>query len=208
LNDGRLAVIAIGENPVFIYIQSITNTLKIPYISIKWDTLEEEHTILSLAAAYQSDIYENNDSQILINQINVHPPAYKLMKAIIDLIDHYKWEYVTILYSESSGLDRIEDLIRLPRKSLNDNKLRLQVRQLSSDIEKWIYVIKDVKLSGSSHIIVDIPTKYLSIFINQAEEVGLMTSYFHFMFTSMDLSILGEYIVSLYFKFVDLNEFN
>jgi hypothetical protein len=170
------------------YIQSITNTLKIPYISIKWDTLEEEHTILSLAAAYQSN---NDNDSILINQINVHPPAYKLMKAIIDLIDHYKWEYVTILYSESSGLDRIEDLIRLPRKSLNDNKLRLQVRQLSSDIEKWIYVIKDVKLSGSSHIIVDIPTKYLSTFISQAEEVGLMTSYFHFMFTSMDLSILG-----------------
>ena len=119
------------------------------------------------------------------NIINIHPPANKLMKAVIDLIEYYKWEYVTILYQESTGISRIEDLIKLPRRPplrpssrsastqpppihLNlNNKVKLQVRQLSSDVRKWINLIKDVKLSGSSHIIVDIQTKYLNKFLEQ-----------------------------------------
>jgi hypothetical protein len=131
------------------------------------------------------------------------------MRGIIDLINYYKWEYVTILYQESNGLNRIEDLIKLSRKigtgslgstsssssssssyTNNNAKFRVQVRQLSSDVSKWIYLIKDVKLSGSSHIIVDIQTKYLNKFLEQAEQVGLMTAYFHFIFTSLDLSVL------------------
>jgi hypothetical protein len=161
LAEGRIAIIAIGENPAFMHIHAIADSLKVPYISIKWDSLEEENAII--AAATQASA----DGERQINQVNIHPPAYKLMKAVIDLIDYYKWEYVTILYQESTGLDRIEDLIRLPRRSINDNKLRLQVRQLSSDINKWIYLIKDVKLSGSSHIIVDIQTRYLNKFLEQ-----------------------------------------
>lgn len=123
------------------------------------------------------------------------------MKAIIDLIEYYKWEYVTILYQETTGIERIEDLVRMQREyghqsysnpygQNQQNKLRIQVRQLSKDVEKWIYLIKDVKLGSSSHIIVDIQTKYLNNFLQQAEEVGLMTAYFHFIFTSLDIAIL------------------
>jgi hypothetical protein len=148
------------------HIHAIADSLKVPYISIKWDSLEEENAIIAAATQTSSDGERGQ-----INQVNIHPPAYKLMKAIIDLIDYYKWEYVTILYQESTGLDRIEDLIRLPRRSINDNKLRLQVRQLSSDINKWIYLIKDVKLSGSSHIIVDIQTRYLNKFLEQVSRL-------------------------------------
>ena len=97
--------------------------------------------------------------------MNIFPPANKHIEAIIDLINHYKWEFVTILYQESLGPNRVEELIRLPSSLFNENKFRLQVRQLSTDIDKWIYLIKDVKLSGSSHIIVDIENKYLNRFL-------------------------------------------
>lgn len=105
---------------------------------------------------------------------------------MIDLIEYYKWEYVTILYQESTGLSRIEDLIKLPRRPpqlrspnrtnmavhLNlNNKVKLQVRQLSSDVRKWINLIKDVKLSGSSHIIVDIQTRHLNKFLEQVSDL-------------------------------------
>lgn len=117
--------------------------------------------------------WENNREVIQTNEefvefqsnLNIHPPANKLIAATIDVISYYKWEFVTILYQESLGPDRIEDLIRLPSNLFNENKFRLQVRQLSSDVDKWIYLIKDVKLSGSSHIIVDIESKYLNKFL-------------------------------------------
>ena len=155
-------------------IYSVTKALKIPYISIKWENLEDEYEL-------DYKLYQALNSQIPpSHRINIHPPANKLMKGIIDLINYYKWEYVTILYQESNGLNRIEDLIKLTRKLGSGNqglnmigntspKIRVQVRQLSSDINKWIYLIKDVKLSGSSHIIVDIQTKYLNKFLEQVE---------------------------------------
>ena len=174
LSDGRIAVITIGESPVFLQIYSVTRSLQIPYISIKWE---------SQGAEEQNQSSKINDAleqvAFLSHQINLHPPASKLMRGITDLINYYKWEYVTILYQESNGLNRIEDLIKLSRRmgqnqngqgsGVGNSKMRVQVRQLSSDINKWIFLIKDVKLSGSSHIIVDIQTKYLNKFLEQVK---------------------------------------
>ena len=198
--EGRIAVLGIGENPVFTHLHGIADSLNVPFISINWDSLEDENEIIALTTRmnrkekffkyansrknqtdstdyeYSSDSMEQMKRELLsdkepmkdtINQINIHPPAKKLMKAIIDLIDHYKWEYVTLLYHESIGLDRIEDLIRLERKVIahDDHLVRLQVRQLSKDASDWIYLLKMIKLSGSCHIIVDIQAKFLNLFI-------------------------------------------
>ena len=161
LNDGRIAVLAIGSHSVFLHLHSIADSLKIPYIAIKWESLNEENSLVERTNSWRDEASQ-------INQVNIHPPAHSLMKAIIDLIFYYKWDFVTILFQESTGLGRIEDLIRLPKpKSGTDGEIRIQIRQLSSDVNKWIYLIKDVKLSGSSYFIVDIETKNMNKFIEQ-----------------------------------------
>ena len=185
MSDGRIAIIAIGSSPVFAHIQGLANALKVPYISIKWDSLKEEKQIYSSANSLIADEEETH-----LNQINIHPPSHRLLKAIIDLIEYYRWDYITLLFQESTGLDRLEELIRLPRRKQDEPKFRIQIRQLGPNVDEWIYLIKDLKLSGSSHIIVDIETKNMNKFLKQAEEVGLMTAYFHFIFTNLDLSIL------------------
>ena len=214
MNEGRIAIIAIGNSPVFLHLYSIADSLSIPYISIKWESLEEENSIIARAnmlfsGSYNHDKESDYDEDTKINQINIHPPANTLMNAIIDLVHFYKWEYVTILFQESTGLGRIEDLIRMPSKTSSgiDTKIRLQIRQLGTDVDKWIYLIKDVKLSGSCHIIVDIQTKYLDTFLEQANEVGLMTTYFHFMFTTLDLSEL-DYVPSANITALQMFEIN
>ena len=119
--------------------------------------------------------YSNEQDEVKRSQIiHMHPPVFKLMKSIIDLINYYKWDLVTILYQESYGFDRIQNLINLPnsRKGAN-SKYRIRVRQLSSNINEWIYLIKDVKSSGTSHIIVDIETKYLNEFIKQVRRSSI-----------------------------------
>ncbi|CAF0769478.1 unnamed protein product [Brachionus calyciflorus] len=195
LDEGRIALLGIGESSIFKYLQSISSSLKVPYIAIKWENLDEENKILEKLLD-DSDEESKTES----NLINMHPPAHKIVKSMIDLIDFYKWDYITILFQESAGLGRIQDLIKLNVRKYFKNrngqaynvnsKFRVQVRQLSKDISEWIYLIKDVKLSGSSHIIVDLNKKYLNLFLEKAEEVGLMTSYFHFMFTTLDLAFL------------------
>ncbi len=111
------------------------------------------------------DIDENTNKF----SVNMHTPSSKIMNAIVDLIDYYKWEFVTILFQESLGLEHIQNLIRIP-SVINIEKLsRTNVRQLSGDINEWGYLLKDIKLSGSSHIIVDIETKYINEFIRQVK---------------------------------------
>lgn len=156
----------------------------------------------------------NQKYKLKSNKINIHPPANKLIKAYIDFIDLYKWEYVTILFQESTGLSRLDDFLKIPKnlsvlsefsnQNILNNKFRVIVKQLSSDQSLWLDLINEVKLSGSSHVIVDLSTKYLNKFLEivlvfflnkkqikikfKAEDAGLMTTYFHFLFTSLDLA--------------------
>jgi hypothetical protein len=177
------------------------------------DSLEDSNSILSFSSILKNEFNEviivndanseskNNLMNSLnmknnqkttsneITQINLYPPAHKLMRAVLDLVTHYNWDYVTILFQEFDSLSRIEDLIRLQRKTRNE-KLRLTVKQLGPDVKKWVYLLKEIKLSGSSHIIVDIQARHLNKFFEIADEVDLTTSYFHFLFTSFDLSAL------------------
>jgi hypothetical protein len=167
LSEGRIAILVIGSHPVFLHLHAIADSLHIPYIAIKWESLSEENSIISRVTSHVDDITD-------INQINIHPPAHSLVNAIIDLIFHFKWEFVTVLFQESTGLGRIDDLVKIhttKRGSLSD--IRIQVRQLDNDVNKWIYLIKDVKLSGSSHFIVDIQTKYINKFIEYVNKFFL-----------------------------------
>jgi hypothetical protein len=86
-------VLTIGNSRVFELAKLISNSLNIPYLTIKSDT--------------NTDPTENNDDKY---ELNMHPPTSKIMEAIIDLINHYKWKFITVFYQEPS---RIEDLIRL-----------------------------------------------------------------------------------------------
>ena len=46
---------------------------------------------------------------------------------------------------------------------------RVRVRQLGADVTKWTQLIRDLKASGTSHIIVDIETQYMNEFIRQVK---------------------------------------
>ena len=140
ISEGRVAVLGIGDTTVLSHIHLITSSLKIPYLSIKWNGFNEEQMTLDKVEM---------DPNIELNEIALYPPTKLITQSITDLINHYGWEHVTILYQESTGLEKIEDLIRLPFKSTS-SKLRMHVKQLSVDSEQWIYSLKDVKLSGSS----------------------------------------------------------
>ncbi len=185
INEERIAIIAIGNCPVFLHLNGIANSLQIPFISIKWESMDEEISTLT-----NNNFYDETNSNPI--KLNIHPSPSKLTDAITDLIDYYKWEQITILYQESTGLNRIENLLKLSPKINNaeNSKFRIILKQLSLNTNDWQYILKETKKSGSSHIIVDVETKNLNLFLKIAEELGLMTSYFHFMFTTLDLSIL------------------
>jgi len=162
LSEGRIAIIAVGESRVFSHLHTIMTPLKIPFIFIKWNTLEEEELLIDKIndLAHDDELYLDENYQL-----NMHPSANHFLKAVVDLIAHYKWQNVVVLYHEERGFDHIMELVDLPRRW--PTKLDVRLRGLSADVESWIFLLKDVRLSGSSHIIVDVQTKYLNKFLQQ-----------------------------------------
>ncbi len=134
-------MLTIGNSRVFELAKLISNSLNIPYLTIKSDT--------------NTDPTVNNDDKY---ELNIHPPINKLINAIIDLMDHYKWTYVTVLYQEPS---RIEDLIRLNGNS----KHRLIFKYLSSNFSDWAVIMKEIKSSACFHIIIDVETDLINQFL-------------------------------------------
>ena len=114
-------------------------------------------------------IKPENSNRIL----HMHPGGYKLIPCLKDLINYYKWEYVTILYHEGNNFNGLQDLIKLDGQISFNKKFnfRIRVRQLSSDITKWKALFENVRTSGSSHIVVDIQTKYMHEFIQQVSSI-------------------------------------
>ena len=160
-NDGRIAVIGIGNSQTLEHIKAISNSLDVPFIKINWNKYDDEYSKLK-------DNETSEESLDNSQEINLHPSSIKITEAIIDLVYHYNWEYITILYQESIGLDRIQHLLNIPRlRTPFSDKYRVDVRQLSKDTSSWIYLLKDIKLKGSSHIIVDIEPYYLNQFVRQ-----------------------------------------
>ncbi len=134
-------MLTIGNSRVFELAKLISNSLNIPYLTIKSDT--------------NTDPTVNNDDKY---ELNMHPPISKIMEAIIDLMDHYKWTSIAILYQEPS---RIEDLVRVSGNS----KYRLMFKQLTAKPNEWSNVIKEIKEDGFFHIVIDIETDLINQFL-------------------------------------------
>lgn len=92
LEDGRIAVIGIGESAVFNHINSVCASLQIPYLAVKWDSVDDDTDVnetssddtTALPPLSQSTSPNSPIDQALHrpqdNIINIHPPANKLMK--------------------------------------------------------------------------------------------------------------------------------
>lgn len=164
ISQGRIAVVAIGNSPTFQILQLISTNLNIPYLTVR-NLFDEEAKVHRDEASTNT----NTDTNYVPHKvISMYPPGHKLVQSLTDLIKHYKWKYVTVLYQESYGFERIQNLIKTTNMNQDDpHTFKVRVRQLSKDISQWVYVIKDIKSSGTSHIVVDIEPQLLNEFINQ-----------------------------------------
>ena len=119
--------------------------MDIPYISINPDVA--------------SSMFKQNRDKF---ELNLHPSVNKLLSAIVDLVKYYKWTFVTVLFQEPN---RIEDLIKYAGIEFYENKLHFQFKLISPKSNEWLHLIKEVKSSGSSHIIIDLESKLINKFL-------------------------------------------
>ncbi|KAJ1151843.1 hypothetical protein NDU88_004622 [Pleurodeles waltl] len=147
-------------------VQSICNALGVPHIQTRW----------------KHQVSDNRDSFF----VSLYPDFSSLSRAILDLVQFFKWKTVTIAYDDSTGLIRLQELIKAPSRY----NLRLKIRQLPMETKDAKPLLKEMKRGKEFHVIFDCSHDMAAGILKQALAMGMMTEYYHYIFTTLDLFLL------------------
>lgn len=113
----------------------------------------------------------------------MHPPKDQLNNIIIDLINNYNWSFVIVIYQEP---DRIIDLVNYSNEYYK-HRIRFQFQLFEHDISTWPNLIKDIKTSGSQHIVIDLETSFIDYFL---KIVNIVLKNMHLGFKKVHATIM------------------
>uniref|UniRef100_A0A3P9NHQ0 Glutamate ionotropic receptor kainate type subunit 2 n=1 Tax=Poecilia reticulata TaxID=8081 RepID=A0A3P9NHQ0_POERE len=149
-------------------VQSICNALGVPHIQTKW----------------KHQVSDNRDSYY----VSLYPDFSSLSRAILDLVHFFKWRTVTVVYDDSTGLIRLQELIKAPSRY----NIRLKIRQLPTETKDAKPLLKEMKKAKEFHVIFDCGHEMAAWILKQALAMGMMTEYYHYIFTTLaqTLSVL------------------
>ncbi|XP_036071153.1 glutamate receptor ionotropic, kainate 1 isoform X6 [Oryzias melastigma] len=163
---GVVAVFGPSHSSSVSAVQSICNALEVPHIQTRW-----KHPSVN-----------NKDTFF----INLFPEYTAIARAILDVVTFFKWKKLTVIYEDSTGLMRMQELIKAPAK-LN---LKIKIRQLTPGNQDARPLLKELKKDKEFFIIFDCSYRMASELLMQLSSMGMMTEYYHFFFTTLDLFAL------------------
>ncbi|MGH0164537.1 UNVERIFIED_CONTAM: hypothetical protein FKN15_060058 [Acipenser sinensis] len=165
LSLGVVAIFGPSHSSSSNAVQSICNALEVPHIQVRW----KHHPM------------DNRDTFYA----NLYPDYSSLSLAILDLVQFLKWKTATVVYDDSTGLIRLQELIMAPSRY----NIRLKIRQLPLDDDARP-LLKEMKRSREFRIIFDCSHTMAAQILKQALAMGMMTEYYHYIFTTLDLYAL------------------
>ncbi|XP_074161279.1 glutamate receptor ionotropic, kainate 3 isoform X4 [Sminthopsis crassicaudata] len=163
---GVVAIFGPSQGSCTNAVQSICNALEVPHIQLRW----KHHPL------------DNKDTFY----VNLYPDYASLSHAILDLVQYLKWRSATVVYDDSTGLIRLQELIMAPSRY----NIRLKIRQLPIDSDDSRPLLKEMKRGREFRIIFDCSHTMAAQILKQAMAMGMMTEYYHFIFTTLDLYAL------------------
>ncbi|XP_043928679.1 glutamate receptor ionotropic, kainate 1 isoform X2 [Protopterus annectens] len=147
-------------------VQSICNALEVPHIQTRW-----KHPAV-----------DNKDSF----HINLFPDYAAISKAILDLVLYFNWRIVTVVYEDSTSLIRLQELIKAPSR----HNIKVKIRQLPSGNKDVRPLLKEMKKGKEFYVIFDCNYDVAAEILKQILSMGMMTEYYHYFFTTLDLFAL------------------
>uniref|UniRef100_A0A670I0Z0 Glutamate receptor n=1 Tax=Podarcis muralis TaxID=64176 RepID=A0A670I0Z0_PODMU len=112
-------------------VQSICNALEVPHIQTRW-----KHPTV-----------DNKDSFY----INLYPDYAAISRAVLDLVLYYNWKIITVVYEDSTGLIRLQELIKAPSRY----NIKIKIRQLPSGNKDARPLLKEMKKGKEFYVIFD-----------------------------------------------------
>ncbi|XP_031153325.1 glutamate receptor ionotropic, kainate 1 isoform X1 [Sander lucioperca] len=144
-------------------VQSICNALEVPHIQTRW-----KHPSV-----------DNKDSFF----INLYPEYTSISRAVLDIVQYYKWKTVTVVYEDATGLIRLQELIKAPSRY----SIKIKIRQLPTGSKDARPLLKEMKKGKEFYVIFDCSYQTSADVLKQILSMGMMTEYYHFFFTTLDL---------------------
>uniref|UniRef100_A0AAQ5Z6J5 Glutamate receptor n=1 Tax=Amphiprion ocellaris TaxID=80972 RepID=A0AAQ5Z6J5_AMPOC len=112
-------------------VQSICNALEVPHIQTRW-----KHPSV-----------DNKDSFY----INLYPEYASISRAVLDIVQFYKWKTVTVVYEDATGLIRLQELIKAPSRY----SIKIKIRQLPTGSKDARPLLKEMKKGKEFYVIFD-----------------------------------------------------
>ncbi|XP_041114644.1 LOW QUALITY PROTEIN: glutamate receptor ionotropic, kainate 1-like [Polyodon spathula] len=147
-------------------VQSICNALEVPHIQTRW-----KHPAV-----------DNKDTFY----INLYPDYVSISRAILDIVQYYKWKTVTVVYEDGTGLIRLQELIKAPSRY----NIKIKIRQLPTMSKDARPLLKEMKKGKEFFVIFDCTHQTTAEVLKQILSMGMMTEYYHYFFTTLDLFAL------------------
>ncbi|CAG5028264.1 unnamed protein product [Parnassius apollo] len=160
LRSGVAAIFGPQSAPAAAHVQSICDTMELPHLETRWDYRTRRESCL----------------------VNLYPHPAALSRAYVDLVRAWGWKSFTIIYENSDGLVRLQELL----KAHGPSELPVAVRQLP-DSHDYRPLLKQIKNSAESHIVLDCTTERIRDVLQQAQQIGMMSDYHSYLITSLDL---------------------
>jgi len=148
------------------HMKAVSKALKVPFMQTRWE--------------YVADRPEFS--------FNVRPHPRLVGKALADFIKKIGWKSLIILYETEEGLVRLQELLRLPQKFEGD--IKITVKKLTPGTTDYRPLLKEIKISTETHIVLDCEYNKIEIILKQADKLGLLTPYHNYLVTSLDLDKL------------------
>ncbi|XP_017346423.1 glutamate receptor ionotropic, kainate 1 [Ictalurus punctatus] len=166
LSLGVAAVFGPSHSSSVSAVQSICNALEVPHIQTRW-----KHPSL-----------DNRDSFY----VNLHPEYASISQAVLDIVHLYKWKSVTVVYEDATGLIRLQELIKAPSRY----SIKIKIRQLPMGNRDARPLLKEMKRGKEFCVIFDCSYQTTAEVLKQLLSMGMMTEYYHFFFTTLDMYAL------------------
>ncbi|XP_054431847.1 glutamate receptor ionotropic, kainate 1 isoform X2 [Pteronotus mesoamericanus] len=147
-------------------VQSVCNALQVPHVHTRWRPP---------AADSRGPFH-----------VNLHPDAAAISRAVLDLVLYFGWRAVTVVYEDSTGLIRLQELIKAPSR----HNIKIKIRQLPAGNKDAKPLLKEMKKGREFYVIFDCSHRTAAEVLKQILFMGMMTEYYHYFFTTLDLFTL------------------
>uniref|UniRef100_A0A674EAA8 Glutamate receptor n=1 Tax=Salmo trutta TaxID=8032 RepID=A0A674EAA8_SALTR len=144
-------------------VQSICNALGVPHIQTKW----------------KHQVSDNRDSYY----VSLYPDFQSLSRAILELVHFFKWRTVTVVYDDSTGLIRLQELIKAPSRY----NIRLKIRQLPAETKDAKPLLKEMKKAKEFHVIFDCDHEMAAWILKQVSTGWTLTDFLDLEMYSYEL---------------------